>query len=290
VNGAASRRPGLSAWVGLAKLRLNALVLFAAYGGYRLGAGGHGDGARLVATLLGAFLSAVGGSALNMLLEREHDARMERTRERPLPTGELTPRQAAAFGVACSALGIGLLWAVGWAPALTSAVIVFSYLFVYTPLKRRTSLNTVVGAVTGALPPVLGWSAATGGFETPAWTLFGIVFCWQIPHFLAIARLHEADYARGGYRMLPAEDPEGRAVGRQVALWWAALFAVSLTPATVGLAGTLYVVAATALGAAFGAASIAFAVRRDLRTARVLFLASVVYLALLWIALLVDAR
>jgi heme o synthase len=287
----AEAAPVLRAWVGLAKVRLNALVLFAVGGGYWLAAPGPPDAPRFALTLIGAALSAVGGSALNQLFEREHDALMTRTQGRPLPTGTLSPRQAAAFGAISSALGLGILaGGVGLAPAVVSAFIIGSYLFAYTPLKRRSSLNTVVGAVTGALPPVLGWSARTGGFEAPAWILFGIVFCWQIPHFLAIAVLHEEDYARGGYRMLPSEDPELRAVARQTVAWWCALLPVSLLPVFAGLAGVRYFFAAFLLGAAFGAACVRFAWTRTRREARLVFVASIVYLTLLWAALLWDKR
>lgn len=281
--------PRLAAFVGLAKPRLNALVVFAVGGGYWLGARGEPDAWTFAATLIGSALSAVGGSALNQLFERDYDALMRRTAGRPLPSGALSARQAAAFGCTTAALGVGtLLGGVGAAPAVVSAFIVASYLFVYTPLKRRTSLNTVVGAVTGALPPVLGWSAATGGYEAPAWALFAIVFCWQIPHFLAIAVLHGDDYARGGYRMLPGEDPELRVTARQTLAWWAALLPASLLPTFLGTVGVRYFYAAIALGLLFGAACVRFAWRRTAESARTVFLASVAYLTLLWGALLWD--
>ena len=285
----AAAAPGLGPWLGLAKLRLNALVVFAVGGGFWLGSPAKVDLFLLAATVIGAGLSAVGGSALNQLFEREHDALMERTQGRPLPTGVLTERQAAAFGCATSVAGLGLLFGfVGPLPAAISAFIVLSYLFVYTPLKRRTSLNTIVGAVTGALPPVLGWSAASGNLTAPAWTLFLIVFCWQIPHFLAIAVLHEADYTRGGYRMLPGEDPELRTTGRQVVTWWAALLPASLLPVRTGVVGMNYGYAAVVLGLAFGVQCVLFAVKRTRGHARSVFLGSIVYLTLLWIALLWD--
>jgi protoheme IX farnesyltransferase len=286
---AAPEAPGLGAWIGLAKLRLNALVVFAVGGGYYLGAAGPLDWLSLAVVVFGAGAAAIGGSALNQLFEREHDALMLRTQGRPLPAGALSATQAAVFGCAASAIGVGVLY--GWAgpaPAAVSAFIVLSYLFVYTPLKRRTSLNTVVGAVTGALPPVLGYAAATGGFAAPAWTLFLIVFCWQIPHFLAIAVLHGEDYARGGYRMLPSEDPELRVTARQTVAWCAALLPASLLPVKAGVAGERYGYAAAALGFAFFAQCVWFAVRRDRPRARAVFLGSIAYLTLLWIALLWD--
>ena len=281
--------PGFGPWLGLAKLRLNALVVFAVGGGFWLGSPAEVDLALLAATVVGAGLAAIGGSALNQLFEREHDALMERTQGRPLPTGVLTSRQAAAFGCATSVLGLGILVGfVGPLPAAVSAFIVLSYLFVYTPLKRRTSLNTIVGAVTGALPPVLGWAGATGGLEATAWALFLIVFCWQIPHFLAIAVLHDADYSRGGYRMLPSEDPELRTTARQTVAWWAALLPASLLPVRTHVVGMNYAYAAVVLGLLFGVQCVLFAVKRTRGHARSVFLGSIVYLTLLWIALLWD--
>ncbi len=244
----------------------------------------------LVAVLAGTALVAAGASVLNQVLERETDARMERTRRRPLPTGRITPWDASVFGALLTASGLAVL--LGLCGLLTAGVALItwaSYLFVYTPLKRRTPLATLVGAVPGALPPVIGWSAAEQSLGPGAAILFAILFLWQVPHFLAIAWLYRDDYARAGFPVLPVLDREGSFTARQALVHTLALLAVSLTPVVAGMAGGLYLAGAVALGGALTVVSARLLGARDLGSARLLFLASVLYLPALS-SLLVAGR
>jgi protoheme IX farnesyltransferase len=231
--------------------------------------------------VLGTALVAGGANALNMVIERDFDARMARTANRPLPSGRLEPREATLFGGVLAAGGV-LVLLLGTTPlaALLATITFASYVFVYTPLKRRTTLNTHVGAIPGALPALIGWAAARGDLDGPAWVLFVFVYLWQIPHFLAIAWLYRDDYARGGYRMLPSADPEGIATGRQALLGAVALVPVSLLPSLAGLTGPLYFAGALLLGAWFVRRTLAFALARTPSGARQLLRASLVYLPL----------
>jgi protoheme IX farnesyltransferase len=240
--------------------------------------------------VLGTALVASGASALNQWLERHTDARMSRTRSRPLPAGRLTPTAVFAFGLALAALGASylLFTLASPLPALLAAVTFALYVAVYTPLKTRTTLNTLVGAVPGAMPPVIGYAAASGGIDGGALALFSIVFVWQVPHFLAIAWLYREDYSDGGLCMLPVMDPDGRATGRQMLLYCLALIPVSLMPLLVSGSGLLYAVAAVALGAWFLRPCARFwACPSDAR-AREALRASLVYLPLVLAALAVD--
>ncbi|HLY74505.1 MAG TPA: heme o synthase, partial [Planctomycetota bacterium] len=227
-------------------------------------------------------LSSAGAAAFNMLLERRLDARMDRTKERPLASGRMAPAEAAVFGgVLCAA---GLVWlAVGVNPltAALSAATMLSYLAIYTPLKTKSSVCTLVGAVPGALPPVMGWAAARGSVEPGAWILFLILFFWQLPHFLALAWMYREDYARAGFPMLPVEEPTGASTGRQVVLQTLALLVVSILPFGFQMAGDGYLVAALVLGAAFLGFGVSFAADRSRNRASRLFLASITYLPLL---------
>ena len=232
---------------------------------------------------------AAGASTLNMLLERRTDGLMRRTQNRPLPAGRLRPVEALAWGALLTAGGVAFLaWRSGSLPALVALVTWASYLFLYTPLKTRTSLSTVVGALPGALPPVIGWAAARGSIDAGAFVLFAILFLWQIPHFLAIAWIYREDYARGGLPMLPVIDPAGVVTGRQAVANTLALTIVSLAPAFGGMAGSIYLAGAIALGAMFTAAAVWAAVKRTPAAARGLFLASLAYLSILCTLLIVD--
>jgi protoheme IX farnesyltransferase len=275
-------------WIELTKPRITTMVVFTTLVGFvtasppplRLGA--------LLAVLAGTALVAAGAAVLNQLLERRTDALMWRTRERPLPAGRVSPGDAALFGTLLSASGLGILsWLCGPLPAGLAAVTLASYLGIYTPLKRRTSLATLVGAVPGALPPVIGWAAARGSLDGGAAVLFGILFFWQVPHFLAIAWLYRDDYARAGFPMLPVLDREGTVTGRQTVLHSLALLAVSLAPGATGLAGPGYLAVAFVLGAGLTLFAVRLASARDLAAARALFLASVLYLPALCSLLLV---
>ena len=273
----------------LTKPRLNLLVLVTTLAGVYL-ASPEGVPLRLLLhTLIGTALVAGGAAALNQVWERDTDRMMRRTSTRPLPSGRLGIAEGVFFGVLLSIVGIAeLAIAVNPLSAAVAALTLASYVLVYTPLKRRSSLATLVGAVPGALPPVIGWVAVTGSLALPALVLFGIQFFWQMPHFLAIAWLYRDDYARAGVPLLPALEPNGRRTGQQALLYAAALWPVSLLPAVVGLAGTPYSLLATALGFAFIAQAALFARHRSMVTARRLFLVSITYLPLLWAALVID--
>lgn len=276
----------------LAKPRITFLVTFTALVGYVMGSpvGGVASGPLLWA-MAGTALVAGGASAMNMVLERATDALMHRTRERPIPAGRLTTTEAAVFAAALTVAGITLLYVRNGAlAAAVAGVTWFSYVFMYTPLKTRTSLSTIVGAVPGALPPVIGWAAARHSLDAGAFVLFAILFLWQIPHFLAIAWLFRDDYARGGLPMLPVLDPEGRMTGRQAVANSIALTVVSLTPTVAGLTGTLYLFGALALGLAFTGVAARAAYARTRPAARALFFASILYLPAQSALMLLDRQ
>lgn len=241
--------------------------------------------------LFATALLVASANILNCFLERDTDARMVRTRERPLPAGRVDPWSALALGIGAGAFAVPLLSLA--ANPLTAALGAFAhatYVWVYTPLKRRTPRALEIGAIPGAIPPLMGWTAATGGIATPGWILFGILFFWQLPHFIAVALYLEDDYRRGGVRVLPAV--RGAEVARRwLALYTVGLVAVSLSAFAAGVAGTAYLVAAVALGAAFvGIAARGLASRVGGAWARRTFLWSLAYLTLLVTALVVDAR
>jgi protoheme IX farnesyltransferase len=243
----------------------------------------------LVHTLIGTGLVSAGGSVLNHVLERDTDALMTRTAMRPLPTGRMDPDTALLFGVVLSILGLGdLALGTNLLTALLGAVALAGYVFVYTPLKRVSSLATVIGAVPGAIPPMMGWSAVRNELDLAAWVLFGILFFWQLPHFLAIAWLCREDYARGGFPMLPVLDPEGVRTGRQAILYGAALVPISLLPSLLGLMGTVYFVGALAFGLIYLGFSFGFAASRTNPGARRLMLASLLYFPGLLLVMLLD--
>jgi heme o synthase len=276
-------------FVALTKPRLNLLVLVTTLAAVYIAAP---DGLPLpivAHTLLGTALVAGGAAALNQVWERRTDLLMRRTAGRPVPSGRLRASESAWFGMALSTAGLlELALAVNSISAFVAALTLVSYVLVYTPLKTRSSLSTLVGAVPGALPPVIGWAAATGEITLPALVLFGIVFFWQMPHFLAIAWMHRDDYAKAGMPLLPVLEPDGRRTGQQALLYAVVLWPVSLMPTVVGLAGLPYALVATFLGFAFIWLSADFARRRTMPTARGLFLFSITYLPVLWTALVVD--
>jgi protoheme IX farnesyltransferase len=269
-------------FVALAKPRMVLMIVITTLVGFYLGSGGGADYGRLLATLLGTALAAGGTLALNQFIEREADARMERTRLRPLPDGRLTPVEGLAFGAVIASAGLLLLaLAVSPLSGLVAAVVVSTYLFLYTPLKRRTPLCSVVGAVPGALPPVIGWTAARGDLTLGAWLLFAILFLWQIPHSLAIGRVYRDDYARAGIRVLPVVDRDGPSTGLHVLSNCLALLPVALLPTLIGLAGPLYFLVALVLGLGFLWSAIGLARTRSATDARRVLVASLVYLPVL---------
>ncbi len=281
--------PRLADFVALTKPRLNLLVLVTTLAGLYLASPAGVEVTLLVNTLVGTALVAGGAAALNQVWERRTDALMRRTSTRPLPRGRLGTGEGASFGVVLSAIGLAqLAIAVNATAAAVAGWTLISYVLVYTPLKLRTPLATLVGAIPGALPPVIGWSAATGRISLEALVLFGIVFFWQMPHFLAIAWLYRDDYANAAIPLLPVLEPDGRRTGQQALVYSAALWPVSLLPAAVGLAGVPYMMVATVLGLLFVWLALRFARARSMATARALFLFSITYLPLLLGALVAD--
>jgi protoheme IX farnesyltransferase len=264
-------------------------VLLTAAAGFYLGGPGGLDVVLLVHTLVGTALVAGGTNALNQLWERDVDARMRRTRGRPLPSGRVTPRRAAVFAAAISVVGVAYLAAtVNALTAGLAALTLATYVLLYTPLKRRTSLNTLVGAVPGALPIVGGWTAAGGRLDVAAVALFWILFLWQLPHFVALAWIYREDYRAGGLRMVGVEDPSGRRTGRLALLFALTLLPVSVAPSLLGVTGSLYLVGAVALGAAYAIAGAAFTAQVTERRAWRLFSVSVLYLPVLLTLMVVD--
>lgn len=281
-SGATLERSWGAIVVELIKARLTTLVLLTTLVGFYLGMRGPLDWAAMCLTLLGTGLLASGAAALNQWLEREHDGRMERTMSRPLPAGQVSPDWVLVFGAACSVLGLGVLaLGVNLLTATLGALTLGSYLFVYTPLKRITTLNTAIGAIPGALPPLMGWTAARGEVTAEGWALFAILFFWQLPHFLAIAWLYREDYARAGFAMLPVVDPDGQRTGVQSVSHTLGLLSVSLFPVAFGLVGAAYLVGALVLGLLFLVTAVQFARALTVTSARRLFFASILYLPLL---------
>jgi protoheme IX farnesyltransferase len=278
-------------FVTLTKPRLNFLVLLTTAAAYSLGAAPGATLLDLVHTLLGTFLVAGGAAALNQVWERQTDRLMRRTQQRPMADMRLSVAQGMTFGIALTIIGAAeLAYFINPLSAIVALLTTASYILFYTPLKLRTSLSTIAGAVPGALPAVIGWAAATNTLSIEAWVLFGIVFMWQMPHFLAIAWMYRDEYARAGMPLLPVIEPDGRSTGRQAVLYTAALIPLSLMPTGVGLATARYLVGAIALGAILMVLSLEFSVKRDLSTARRLFFGSILYLPVLWALLVFDHR
>ena len=249
----------LAAFVALTKPRITFMVLVTVATGFILGARRASNPSTLLLTTLGTGLVAAGASTLNQLLERSRDLLMRRTKMRPLPTGRVSPTEAAAFGSVVSVMGLAILTlSTNLTAASVALATLLLYVFIYTPLKPFTTLNTVVGAIPGALPPVIGWAAATGRLGIEAWALFLILFLWQFPHFLAIAWLYREDYERGGHKMLPSVDPSGIITGRQSVLYALTLVPASLLPAVVGMAGQFYFAGALILSLFYLSYSVRF--------------------------------
>ncbi len=273
----------------LVKARLTSLVLLTTMVGFYAGSRNSVDSWLMTHATIATGLLACGAAALNQLLERNHDALMRRTESRALPSGRLTPDQVLVIGGTLSATGLAYLaLLVNPLTAFLGAITLVSYLFVYTPLKRVTTLNTAIGAIPGALPPLMGWTAAQGTLSVQGWSLFAILFFWQLPHFLAIAWMYREDYARGGFKMLPIVDPQGERTGRQALSHSLGLLPVSLFPSLLGLSGMLYFFGALLLGIIFVGFAVQFARAKDIKTARALFIASIIYLPLLLGLLVFD--
>jgi protoheme IX farnesyltransferase len=286
---ARARRQVLADLLALTKPRVVVMIVVTTLVGYYAGLRGVADYARSLHLVLGTALAAAGTLALNQYWERQVDGLMERTRSRPLPDGRLSPLEALLFGSAITAAGVAYLAAFVHvlAAGVTAATVVL-YLFAYTPLKVRTALCTVVGAIPGALPPVTGWVAARETFGLGAGLLFGILFLWQLPHTLAIARLYREDYARAGIRVLPVVDAEGASTERQIVSACLALLVVSLLPTLAGMAGALYFFGALVLGLAFTALGALQARSPSAPSARRVLYASLLYLPALLALLVLD--
>jgi heme o synthase len=278
-----SLRERLLAYVDLTKPRITFLIVLTAAAGFCLGAKGSLDYTRFTHAMLGIALLSSGIATLNQFMERELDGLMRRTMTRPLPSGKLAPVEALIFGVGLTvAAEIYLALLVNPLTALFGLTVIAGYLFMYTPLKTRTTLSTVVGAFPGAMPPLMGWTAASNEVTTGAWVLFAILFLWQFPHFLAIAWMYREDYGRAGIRMLPVVEPEGRITGQQIVAYTLMLLPVSLLPFLLGISGRIYFYGAILLGTLFLLSSISAAISKSRQQARRLLLASVLYLPLLF--------
>jgi heme o synthase len=275
----------------LVKSRLNLLVILTTLFGFHIASRGRIDWPLLAFTLIGTALTAAGASVFNQLSERALDAKMPRTAGRPLVTGAWSPRSAIALGSGVSLVGVLLLAA--FVNPLTAALglsTLLLYVFVYTPLKRLTVRNTLVGAVPGAIPPLMGYAAVAGRIDVAAATLFAILFAWQMPHFYAIAIMYRDDYARAGFRMLPVGDAGLLKTRFAIATWCAALLLISVVPRVLGIAGDGYLAAAVLLGTLFGGCSLQLASTGTRRDARLVFFASIAYLPLLLAALAMNKQ
>ena len=279
----------LSAYADLTKPRITFLVVLTAAAGLCMGSATGIDFVRLLNMAVGISLLSSGISALNQYLERDLDGLMRRTQERPLPSGKLLPLEAALFGISLSVIAsVYLAVLINPLSALLGVATLASYLFVYTPLKPKTTLSTALGAFPGAMPPFIGWVAARGEINVDAWILFAILFLWQFPHFLAIARMYRDDYARAGIKMLPVVEPDGRVTGQQIISYTLLLIPVSLLPVVTGMAGSVYLVGAAMLGLGFLYFSARAALVRTSWQARRLLLASVLYLPALFVLMVLN--
>jgi heme o synthase len=286
---ASTERSWVSVYADLFKARLTFLVLLTTLVGFYLGYRGSVNYLLMLHAVLGTALVAAGASALNQLLEREYDSKMRRTQTRPLPSGRLQPNTVLIIGSACAALGIVYLGvAVNLITAVLGACSLVSYVFIYTPLKRVTWLNTAVGAIPGGLPPLMGWTAARGELSGEGWALFAILAFWQLPHFLAIAWIYRDEYAKAGFQMLPVIDPQGHRTGRQAVSHTLGLLPVSLCPFIFKLTGTIYLAGALILGLTFIWFALQFARQLTILRARQLFYVSILYLPLLLALMVLD--
>jgi len=284
-----SARDRVAAYLELTKPRITFLIVLTAAAGFALASPARVDYSAMLNATVGIALLSSGIATLNQYMEKDLDALMRRTANRPLPTGKLLPWEALAFGVGLTALAeIYLAVLVNPLSAVIGLTVISGYLFGYTPLKTRTSLSTFVGAFPGAVPPLIGWASARGTIGVEAWVLFAILFLWQFPHFLAIAWMYREDYTRAGILMLPVVEPDGRVTGQQIVLYTVMLLPVSLLPTMLGTAGKSYFVGAIVLGLLFLYFSLRAAFSKSRQAARQLLLASVIYLPLLFILMVLD--
>ena len=289
LDAAITPRERIAAFVELTKPRITFLIVLTAAAGFYLASVGSVNYRLLLSSMLGITLLSSGVATINQYMERDLDGLMRRTANRPLPTGKLLPWEALAFGAGLIVLSeVYLAVLVNPLTALMGLTVIAGYLFGYTPLKTKTSLSTLVGAFPGAVPPLIGWTAARGELSLEAWVLFAIMFLWQFPHFLAIAWMYREDYARAGILMLPVVEPEGRVTSQQIVVYTVMLLPVSLLPYVLGVSGKIYLVGAVVLGLLFLYSSVRAAVSLSRQEARRLLLASVIYLPLLFILMVLN--
>jgi heme o synthase len=279
----------VSIFLELTKARLTFLVLVTTFVGFCMGESGAWNWMLLVHAMCGTGLLAAGAAVLNQYVERDLDLRMQRTKDRPLPSGQMNPTDALMMGVVLSAGGLlYLAFLVNILTSFLGVITLVSYVFVYTPLKTRTPLCTLVGAVPGAIPPMMGWTAATESLDVGAWLLFIILFLWQMPHFFALAQMYRDDYARGGFPMLSVVDPGGSRVGVQIVSHTFLLIPASIAPYFFGMTGTAYLIGAGILSVGFLIFGVIAAFQKTYASSRKLFLASIFYLPLMLILMVAD--
>ena len=284
-----SARERLAAFLELTKPRITFLIVLTSAAGFAMASSASIDYALLSKAMFGIALLSSGIATLNQYMERDLDLLMRRTANRPLPSGKLMPWEALTFGMTLTVLAeIYLTFLVNPLTGLLGLTVIAGYLFAYTPLKTRTSLSTMVGAFPGAVPPLIGWAAARGDIGLEAWVLFAILFLWQFPHFLAIAWMYREDYGRAGILMLPVVEPDGRVTGQQIVVYTLMLLPVSLLPTVLGMAGKVYLYGAIVLGLLFLCSSVRAAFSKSRQEARRLLLASVIYLPLLFILMVIN--
>ena len=284
-----STRDRIAAYAELTKPRITFLIVLTSAAGFALASPGAVNYSALLSAMFGIALLSSGIATLNQYIERDLDSLMRRTADRPLPSGKLHPNEALIFGWTLTIVAeVYLALMVNPLSALLGLTVIAGYLFAYTPLKTRTTLSTMVGAFPGAVPPLIGWAAARGEIGLEAWVLFAILFLWQFPHFLAIAWMYREDYGRAGILMLPVVEPEGRVTAQQIVVYTVLLLPVSLLPTALGTSGKIYFVGAIVLGLLFLYSSIRAAMSKSRQEAKRLLLASVIYLPLLFILMVVN--
>ena len=282
-------REKFAAYFELTKPRIAFLLVLTSAAGFYLGANNGFNPILFFNSMIGILLLAFGVAALNQVWEKDLDALMERTRNRPLPTQKISPTEALVFGVSLCLVGeIYLAFLVNFLTAVLGLAVIVGYVLLYTPLKTRTSASTAVGAFPGALPPLMGWTAATGEITLGAWVLFAMLFLWQFPHFLAIAWMYREQYAKAGILMLPVVEPAGKITARQIVFFSVLLLPISLAPFFIGFAGLIYLVGATFLSGWFLWESIQAARAKSIEKARKLLVVSVIYLPLIFLLMVFD--
>jgi len=287
----AGMREKIAAFVELTKPRIALMLALTSAAGFYLGTKGNFDAVLFANSIIAILLLAFGVATLNQYWEHSIDSLMDRTAARPIPTGRVTPTEALVFGVIqCAFAEIYLLLAVNGLTALLGMIVIVGYILVYTPLKTRTSISTAIGAIPGALPPLMGWTAAANEISIGGWALFAIQFLWQFPHFLSIAWMYRDQYAKAGILMLPVVEPAGKITARQMVLFAVMLLPVSLAPFFFGQNGVVFLIGAVLLGLWFLVASIRAALSRTNEKAKSLLLVSVIYLPLLFLLMVADTR